>query len=503
VPHPRHFICLTLAALLLAHVLPISIRAADEPAAGPPVPVAPPDEAAQANATKLVHELFGNQIDAAKTPFAKDELAKKLLQQGIESKADPAGQFVLLKMARDYAIGVGDVVVALQSVDETARAFQIDGPALRQETLSALAKIATSPQQSRALAEAAWSALDDAISANDFDVAKLLAAQGLAAAKRARDADVLRQWTTRTKEIDDIAAAYDGVRAATAKLRQKPLDPDANFTVGRYTVFVKGDWDTGLPMIALGKQSPLVALAIDEMSPPADPETQLKLADSWWDLADTTADQNEKDRLQGRALYWYGQAMPNLAGLPRAKVEKRLQEITAAAFKHVQAAMRGNRLVFSPTVGANRGAPFIDRPDEGGLLVGFEIGIGGNGNGNGNDGGQYIRAIRPIFVTSRGETQGLLHGNSRNDVVTIRAREGYAVGGLTLKLGNRIEGLSVTFMQIQGAGLNPRNAYASDWYGSHTNPISTRLGGSGSPIVGIVGKADNNSLQEIALLQTR
>jgi hypothetical protein len=473
-----------------------ALRAADEPAA-PPKLSELPDLTAQSDATRLIRELDGPQIDAAKTNIAKDELAKKLLQQGIDSKADPAGQFVLFKMARDLAVGVGDPAIALQSIDETARVFRFDAITVRQETLAALAKTATNPVQSRALADAAWSAVDDAIAADNFDAAKLLAAQGLAAAKRARDADVLRQWTARGKEIDDLESAYEKARLAISTLEQKPLDASANTTVGHYRVFIKGDWDTGLPMIALGKESPLQALAITEMSPPEEPEAQVKLADGWWDLADNTPDASEKERLQGRALYWYGQSLPNLSGLPKAKVEKRLQDVTGRIFTRVQAAVRGNKWTYSPTAGANRGVGFIDKPEEGGLLVGFEIALA-----IGNDGGNYIRAIRPIFLTARGDAPGSMHGNARPDVITVRAHEGFAVGGLTLKASNRIEGMSVTFMQIQGIGLNPRNAYTSKWYGGRTGGANIRLGGSGAPMIGLAGKADN-SLQELALMQTK
>lgn len=481
----------------MAATLPIgALSAADQPAAAPALSE-PPDEAAQTAAAKLVHDLYGTQIDAAKSNFQKDELAKKLLQQGIDSKADPAGQFVLLQKARDLAVSVGDPAVALQAIDAMAGAFRIDAVTLRQETLAALSKTATNPLQSRALADAAWAALDEAIAADNFDVAKLLAAQGLAAAKRAHDADVLRQWTARGKEIEELGSAYEEVRPAIVKLAQKPLDADSNFAVGRYRVFVKADWDTGLPMIALGKASPLQALALAEMSPPDEAEAQLKLADDWWDLADNTPDAAEKSRLQGRALYWYGQSLPNLSGLPKAKVEKRLQEVTGRIFARAQAAMRGNKVVYSPAVGSNRGAPFVDRPDEGGLLIGFEIGLGG-----GKDGSEYVRAIRPLFATAHGETQGTMHGTTRGDVITIRAHEGFAVGGVTFKATNRIEGLSVTFMQIQGVGLDPRIAYTSDWYGGRTNGAMVRLGGNGNPMIGIVGKADN-TLQELTLVQTR
>ena len=474
-----------------------ALRAADEPAVASTL-LTPPDDAAQGDANKLIRELMGKEIDAAKTPIAKHEMAKKLLQQGIDSKADPAGQFVLYRMAREFAVGVGDPAVALQSIDETERAFHIDAASLRQETLAALAKTATNPLQSRELADAASTALDEAIAADNFEVAKLLAAQGLAAAKRAKDADVLRQWTGRGKEIEEIESAYDDAQPSIVKLAQKPLDPAANLAVGRYRVFIQGKWDMGLPMIAIGKDSPLQALAIVEMSPPAEPEAQLKLADGWWDLADTTADAAEKQRLQGRAMYWYGKSLPNLSGLPKEKVEKRLQEVTRDIFKKVQSAVRSNKMFYSyEPIRSNRGAIFADRLDEGGLLIGFEIAVGST-----NDGEQYIRAIRPLFSTARGDNQGSMHGNARGDVITVRAQQGFAVGGLNIKAANRIEGLSVTFMQIQGAGLDPRSAYTSDWYGSRTGGANVRLGGSGNPMIGIVGRADN-SLQEVALVQTK
>jgi hypothetical protein len=489
---------LTVALLLVATAWPLAIaRAADEPAATATAPTIsePPDEAAQNNAAKLIRDLFGNQIDAAKTNIAKDELAKKLLQQGIDSKADPAGQFVLYKMARDLAVAVGDPAVALQSVDETDRAFRIDSYTMRQETLAALAKTAINPIQSRALAEAAWTALDDALAADNFDIAKLLATQGLAAAKRGKDVEMNRQWTARAKDLEELAAEFDAVRPALTIIVQKPLDPTANAAVGRYRIFVKGDWDTGLPMIALGTESPLQALAVVEMSPPAEPEGQLKLADAWWELAEGSADAAEKDRLQGRALYWYGQALPNLNGLPKAKVEKRLQEVTAKIFPRVQVAVRGNRLQYTATAGQNRGGGFFDKPEEGALLVGFEICLA-----KGNE-GQYVRSIRPLFLGAHREIQGMMHGDGRGDVLTVRAREGFAVGGMTIKVSNRIAGLSVTFMQIQGTGLNTRNTYSSDWYGGNAG-ANIRLGGSGAPMVGIAGKADN-TLQELELMQTR
>ena len=50
--------------------------------------------------------------------------------------------------------------------------------------------------------------------------------------------------------------------------------------------------------------------------------------------------------------------------------------------------------------------------------------------------------------------------------------------------------------------MNSRNSYMSDWAGNKAGGEEIRLGGSGAPVVGITGKADN-SLQALVLLLTR
>ncbi len=135
--------------------------------------------------------------------------------------------------------------------------------------------------------------------------------------------------------------------------------------------------------------------------------------------------------------------------------------------------------------------------DEGGLLIGFEVGVS-------HDNGDTIQSLRPIFLTTHGETNGARHGSNRQqpDVTTIKAREGYAVAGLTFKGTNRFEAVSVTFMQIQGAGPSSRGSYASEWAGNQDAKGVVRVGGSGVLVVGVAGRADN-ALQSISLITVR
>jgi hypothetical protein len=86
---------------------------------------------------------------------------------------------------------------------------------------------------------------------------------------------------------------------------------------------------------------------------------------------------------------------------------------------------------------------------------------------------ETVYALRPIYLTSKGEgalpDHGLfsdrrLPGNKVVKslvvrTVPLRARSGYAVSGITLRTGLNINGLSLTYMRINGTVLDPRDSY--------------------------------------------
>ena len=57
-------------------------------------------------------------------------------------------------------------------------------------------------------------------------------------------------------------ARRDGVLGLELPVLEKqPGDPTANLAAGRYYCFVKGDWEMGIPMLALGSETALKELA--------------------------------------------------------------------------------------------------------------------------------------------------------------------------------------------------------------------------------------------------
>src|SRR6187549_3616494 len=98
-----------------------------------------PDANAQKETLKQIKDLFKDEY-ARKGAADQAALAQKLLQKGIETNDDLPSKFVLLKEAREVAAASGDADTAMRAAGETAKAFAVDGPALK---LAVVTKMST------------------------------------------------------------------------------------------------------------------------------------------------------------------------------------------------------------------------------------------------------------------------------------------------------------------------------------------------------------------------
>jgi hypothetical protein len=138
---------------------------------------------------------------------------------------------------------------------------------------------------------------------------------------------------------------------------------------------------------------------------------------------------------------------------------------------------------------------FTDRAPEGGLLVGFEIGLGKFFD---ND---VVRAGRPIYRVGNQESTGKQYGTDTSRLIKVVAKPGYAVGAVTAKAGLTVDGMSVKFMKITDTGrLDPKDSYESEWIGGKGGGGPERLGGDGTPVIGIIGKANQKDMTGLGLL---
>jgi hypothetical protein len=109
-------------------------------------------------------------------------------------------------------------------------------------------------------------------------------------------------------------------------MEDAPTEPAANLAAGRYLCLVKGDWERGVAMLALGSDEPLKSVAVMELRGAETAEKQAAIGDAWWDVAEAREGQ-DRDLLRLRAGSWYRRAAPQLAGLAGLRIKQRLEEI--------------------------------------------------------------------------------------------------------------------------------------------------------------------------------
>src|SRR6185436_15792188 len=113
------------------------------------------------------------------------------------------------------------------------------------------------------------------------DLALLLCPKAETAAKNSQSSSLLAKVQLRTKEITALRDEYRNLKAALKTIQDTPADPAANLAVGLYRCFAKGDWLHGAALLAKGSDPAISALGQKEMTPPAETQAQVALADGW------------------------------------------------------------------------------------------------------------------------------------------------------------------------------------------------------------------------------
>jgi hypothetical protein len=284
-----------------------------------------PDQGAQAKSHALAKEVYGGDWAAAKSFGQKKELAQKLLKGADESENDPAGRYVLLQLARDIGTQVTDGGLAFTAIDKMAEDYQVDDVEMKLAVLTAFSKRTKLQGDHKALAEQAVGMVDATIAHDKIDLAVKLCELALPEARAAHDQDLLHEVNARTEQCKALARAYREMLEAAAVLDARPDDAQANLTVGKYYCLQKGDWEKGLPMLALGQDEALKAVAGQEIASVVKSADRVKVGDAWWDLADK-AQGAAQATLRNRAAYWYQQALSEQSGLAKARLEKRIRD---------------------------------------------------------------------------------------------------------------------------------------------------------------------------------
>ena len=204
----------------------------------------------------MIKNLFKEDFSRRK-PADLQALAVKLVQQAADAGADPTARFVLLRLAAEVAAKGGDAADALQAIDVQAKEYAVNAVALKAKALEATLRATGAPIDYQAVLDAALPAADETQAADDFDSeARLLRAAQVAATKLGNK-PLAAVASERGKMVEAMEKEHENIKADLATLKDKPDDPDASLHVGRFLCFYKGEWDRGLPLLAVGGDAKL------------------------------------------------------------------------------------------------------------------------------------------------------------------------------------------------------------------------------------------------------
>lgn len=294
------------------------------------LPVPEADE--RREALKKVRDVFAAEY-SDRSPQARFALATRLFSLASEVPEDTVQRYVLLTEARSLALEAADLPLVMSVNDRICDVFEVD---TFSETTDILAQAARGARTDAARTDLMSYYLTTARQQLDqerFDVLTRLMIPMLDLARHISDPTIRGEAIALRQRIDELRRVYPQVEAARQRLQELNTDPMASEQLGRWLVFVREEWDKGLPLLARGTDTTLATLASDELSlDVSKPAEQIALADQWREHVSKLRTV-ERDAALRRALFHYQTALPHLAGLERARVEKEIATLLARSLE--------------------------------------------------------------------------------------------------------------------------------------------------------------------------
>jgi hypothetical protein len=321
-------------ATSLAPAERLAVPAAPEIEAAQKAPVPSAEE--QREAQKLIREIFAEEY-RQKAPDELSAFARKLVKQGLETRNDPVGRYVLLHEAMEFATKAADVAAAFVAADKIGDLYENAGAtAMKEDVLSKVRSSMRTTEQKKKYAEYSYQLACEALQANDFATAKTCARTAETYA-RGRDKELQERAKDLGRQIPIYEREHGAAEKALLALSANPDDPASNETYGTYLCFIKGSWKEGLPFLAKSgdKQLEEVAKLEKSASEERDAGVRCDLAELYYTIAEESKSNPLKEQnALARCLGWYKAALKgNLQGLSKIRAEMRIKEIEKKTIK--------------------------------------------------------------------------------------------------------------------------------------------------------------------------
>jgi len=290
-----------------------------------------PKQSVVAEASKRLREIFAARMNAAKKDEEKILLAKEMLKESDRMHDDSASAFALQGAALKLSSTAGNIETLLECVDMRVSQFNVDA---FKENLSALMMFGADnlnrPPKSinglsylRRTLLTVFSAIED----DDYDSAGRIVSHSIRFLDQPRDELLPKSLSLLRTQLVSSEREFDLAKQSLASYRANPTDGDSAANFGRFLCFIKGDWETGLPLLGKGGPERLRELAEMEGSGAHTIQDQIQLADAWWSLSESARGEIYRQSTQDRAVLWYSKAFTDMPEtLDKLHVKARLDE---------------------------------------------------------------------------------------------------------------------------------------------------------------------------------
>ncbi len=283
-----------------------------------------PDKQSLEKADSLLKEIYKEKLDAATSPNAQTQLAQELLNKVPGMRGDIPSCYALLREAGHLAFKARDYDLSLVVIDMLDKRFEVDALSLRTKVL--VVECANPESSGAECCSLGIELMKEAAAKGRWEIALQVSELTEKAAQQVKSPVLVKYMEDCKARLEKASREKKAEADLLARLNVSPDNAEANLALGKLYCFVRGDWEKGIPMLALGSDATLKKLAQKELERPFDGENAMRLGDGWWDLAHSGAREENGPSL-ARAAYWYRLAQPQLTGLLQVKVEKRLAEI--------------------------------------------------------------------------------------------------------------------------------------------------------------------------------
>ncbi|MCA9137692.1 MAG: DUF1559 domain-containing protein [Planctomycetales bacterium] len=282
------------------------------------------------SAQDKLRQIFHDKLVEAKTAEDKSRLASEFIATAEGLDADPAGAYVLQRAALRLAIESSDSTVLIKAVDQRVARFEVDSFRENLKWIQEFGEQTASRDSSTVkgdeILRRAIPVIYAGIRENEFMLASSVSRIANRFTGRASEDKVARLLTRLRTQLGTAKREYEKSVEDLHRFRINPDDRASGAAFGSFLCFIKGDWQTGLKMIADGGSGDLAEVAKMDLRGASRAIDQVAIADAWWDLSQRGSG-IYRQGAEDRAVMWYTLAVERLPeSLDKIHVQNRLKE---------------------------------------------------------------------------------------------------------------------------------------------------------------------------------